>query len=340
MKLTIAGLVLICAVAGSLFYGAAKPKPREAGYCASCHEMRGTADMWLGSAHRDVACSDCHGGAMQPGNVRRFVESMRDNTGEQIRLRQWSDLDAVVQRCAQCHREESAAWRSGPHAVTYAQIFTDQDHNRKRALMDDCFRCHGMHFQGSIGDMVTPAGQLVNPKWAGRTAIPCVACHHIHQPGQPAGPRERRPASAGSNQQVARSSLAFFDRRAQDHIALALLPLPQIREGERTVKMSPDQRQALCYQCHASIQGAQVGSGDDRTPVGVHEGISCLGCHQTHGQQTRASCATCHPKMSNCGLDVEKMDTTFRARASTHNIHFMKCLDCHAKGVPKRKIPV
>jgi hypothetical protein len=115
-----------------------------------------------------------------------------------------------------------------------------------------------------------------------------------------------------------------------------LLPLPRIKEGERVVKTSPDTRQALCYQCHASIQGAQVGSGDDRTPVGVHEGISCLACHQNHGQQTRASCATCHPKMSNCGLDVEKMDTTFKARASSHNIHFVKCLDCHEKGVPKK----
>jgi len=207
--------------------------------------------------------------------------------------------------------------------------------------MDDCFRCHGSHFQGSIAEMVTPVDtkgpwRLVDQKWADRAAIPCVACHHIHQQGQPAGARERRPASAGSNQPVAMSSLAFYDRRAQDHIALALLPLPQIKEGERVVKTSPDTRQALCYQCHASIQGAQVGSGDDRTPVGVHEGISCLACHQSHGQQTRASCATCHPKMSNCGLDVEKMDTTFKARASSHNIHFMKCLDCHEKGVPKK----
>ena len=54
--------------------------------------------------------------------------------------------------------------------------------------------------------------------------------------------------------------------------------------------------------------GAQVGSGDDRTGIGVHEGLSCLACHQKHGQQTRASCANCHPRLSNCGLDVEKME--------------------------------
>jgi hypothetical protein len=81
----------------------------------------------------------------------------------------------------------------------------------------------------------------------------------------------------------------------------------------------------------------QVASGDDRTGIGVHEGISCLACHAQHGQKTRASCASCHPKMSNCGLDVEKMDTTFASQNSKHNVHWVTCADCHTKGVPKKK---
>jgi hypothetical protein len=71
--------------------------------------------------------------------------------------------------------------------------------------------------------------------------------------------------------------------------------------------------------------------------VGVHEGLSCLACHQGHGQKTRASCATCHPQLSNCGLNVESMDTTFKSAKSPHNIHFVKCVDCHTKGIPKKK---
>jgi hypothetical protein len=81
----------------------------------------------------------------------------------------------------------------------------------------------------------------------------------------------------------------------------------------------------------------QVFSGDDRTPVGVHEGLSCLACHQKHGQTTRASCAACHPRLSNCGLDVETMDTTFKSPQSPHDIHRVACLDCHPQGVPTRK---
>jgi hypothetical protein len=113
--------------------------------------------------------------------------------------------------------------------------------------------------------------------------------------------------------------------------------MPQMREGDRLVKGSPDRRQALCYQCHAPRAGMQVFSGDDRTPVGVHEGLSCLACHQKHGQTTRASCAACHPRLSNCGLDVETMDTTFKSPQSPHDIHRVACLDCHPQGVPTRK---
>jgi hypothetical protein len=33
--------------------------------------------------------------------------------------------------------------------------------------------------------------------------------------------------------------------------------------------------------------------------------------------------------MSNCRLDVEKMDTTFASKTSKHDIHRVKCADCH-----------
>ena len=44
--------------------------------------------------------------------------------------------------------------------------------------------------------------------------------------------------------------------------------------------------------------------------------------------------------MSHCGIDVEKMDTTFANAKSAHNIHWVKCADCHQHGVPKPKATV
>jgi hypothetical protein len=31
------------------------------------------------------------------------------------------------------------------------------------------------------------------------------------------------------------------------------------------------------------------------------------------------------------------MDTTFATTKSPHNIHFVKCQDCHPKGIPKKR---
>jgi hypothetical protein len=43
--------------------------------------------------------------------------------------------------------------------------------------------------------------------------------------------------------------------------------------------------------------------------------------------------------MSNCRIDVEKMDTTYATATSAHNIHWVKCTDCHQHGIPRVKKP-
>ena len=330
-------VVALALPAGSLYYeysaGAA---------CARCHEIRGDHDLWQVSSHRGVTCGDCHGSIVtfdpgfHVGNVRRLVQHVRGAFSDPVRLRS-VDVPRLMERCQACHRQEFAEWQSSTHSVPYRKIFLDQKHNREHPLNDDCLRCHGMHFEGGIRDLVAPldaAGpwRLLRPELADRPAIPCLTCHQMHRQGE-------RVSPAAVKREKTRPSVALFDRREQRHFAFDLLSLPAMRDGGRAVKLSPDTRQALCYQCHAPQANAQVASGDDRTPIGVHEGLSCLACHRKHGQQTRASCAECHPRLSNCGLDVERMDTTFADSKSTHNIHFVKCADCHRNGVPRRRQP-
>jgi hypothetical protein len=294
-----------------------------------------------------VRCTDCHGDVLtleagfHLGNIRRLATHLRGAAPERVRLKN-AELWRALERCETCHRQEFADWRAGPHAATYSRLFLDETHNRKRQLMDDCLRCHGMHFEGAIADLVAPVNtegpwRLLSAELAERPAMPCFACHRIHGEGQPLERHTPEGQPPAATEELHRPSLALFDRRALDHVEAARLPLPAMLDGARAVRLSSDPRQALCYQCHAPEAGFQVASGDDRTPVGVHEGLSCLACHQRHRQATRASCATCHPQLSNCGLDVEQMDTTFRDPKSRHNIHFVKCADCHPKGVPPRK---
>jgi hypothetical protein len=125
--------------------------------------------------------------------------------------------------------------------------------------------------------------------------------------------------------------VALLDVRQREHLPAGALPLPAVHDKGRAVKSSPDRRQGMCYQCHAPLASLEVGSGDDRTPIGVHEGLSCLACHEKHSQRTRQSCANCHPRLSNCG------DTTFLNSLSKHDIHFVKCIDCHPRGVPPKR---
>ena len=307
-------------------------------FCANCHEIRPLIDNWRNSTHRSVACTTCHENNLAR-NVQRLTAHARGEVPEQPRISSM-DTVALVERCRSCHQQQYAEWKAGPHSATYARIFTNKDHNSKRKLMDDCFRCHGMHFEQSIRALVTPVDtrgpwRLVRAEMAERPTMPCMTCHSIHRLGEPSqkqSPQERQ----GLKQATVRPSLALYDRRSRMHISAALLPVPAVFDGPRPVKMSPDGRQGLCYQCHAALASGSLSSGDDRTPSGVHEGLSCFACHQGHQQNTRASCATCHPRLSNCGIDVEKMDTTFRDPKSRHNVHTVKCIECHPSGVPRR----
>lgn len=335
-------LALVLLVPGaSLYY-----ESRAGRGCTSCHEMQPMYDRWHASSHRNIACEKCHGGALTTdlafhwNNARRVYAHLKGDLPEQIGFAN-NYVQDMTEQCKGCHRQEYAAWHAGPHSASYSRIFLDKNHNTRNKLMDDCLRCHGMHFEGGVNDLVKPVDRkgpwaLTPAALSDKPAIPCLTCHDIHTAGSVLAKVGVKGHVPGSEQDIARSSVAFFDRRTQQYIPLADLPLPEVLEGTRLIRMSRDQRQALCYQCHAPVASRQIASGDDRTTMGVHEGISCVACHSRHEQKTRASCATCHPKMSNCGLDVEKMDTTYRSADSRHNIHRVKCLDCHENGVPKR----
>jgi hypothetical protein len=336
-------IVLLFAVAG-------RYEQTHGGACASCHEIWQPYSDWHSSAHRGIACAECHGdvftldAGFHINNIRRLFTHLNADAPPKARLRS-KDVFAMVPRCQKCHEGEYADWQASAHSANYSDIFLNPQHNHKQLLMDDCLRCHGMHFEGGIRDVVTPLSttgpwQLKVAELRAEPVIPCLTCHQIHHQGAPMEKSVPDHPAAGGEQEINRPSLALFDRRELDHVSVAELPLPaKLLDGTREVHISPDQRQALCYQCHAPTSALQVRSGDDRTPIGAHEGMSCLSCHQKHGQQTRPSCSTCHPKMSNCGIAVETMDTTFKNTKSPHNIHFVKCADCHAHGIPKKKLP-
>ena len=184
--------------------------------------------------------------------------------GPQVVLARWQDVERVSAECKRCHQQQYAAWLAGPHSATYSDLFLDEKHNSTRALMDDCFRCHGMHFQGSIGDLVTPLStegpwKLLRPELADRPTMPCLACHEMHSHGEPRPARDRQTPKPAMDESPMTASLALFDRRTQMHVRAEGMPVPRLRDNGQPVKMSEDQRQALCYQCHAPRAEMQTG---------------------------------------------------------------------------------
>ncbi len=345
----IAAASLIVVAVASVFGASAYYSSERGRGCASCHEMRSYVIEAHDSPHRAMGCVECHDASLRTKLRHTWVHLTR-SWPEAIRLRE-VDVLATTANCRTCHQQEYASWHAGPHSASYTEIFTNRKQNSERLLMDDCLRCHGMYFAGSIRDLVQPQNttgpwHLMAARLADQPTMPCETCHWIHRQGAPETRPAERISVAGSAIPV---SLGFYDRRERLHFAAADLPIPQLYDQARALHVSQDPRQAVCYECHAprmpdagsaavaNSWGEQAGSGDDRTPMGVHEGLSCFSCHGGHNENARASCKNCHPQMSHCGLDVEKMDTTFFKATSPHNIHWVKCTDCHTHGIPAKK---
>jgi hypothetical protein len=316
--------------------------------CASCHEISHSVDIWTASAHRDIACKDCHGTALSEGihslkekGAMLFHHNSKIRT-EDVKISEDQRLQ-VMQRCAGCHQAEYTKWNSGGHAMNYAEVFLNPAHNKNETIYEDCLRCHGMFFdKGAVHDIVEPLDtegpwKLKNAGLANRPAIPCFSCHQVHQQGTP-GTRQNLESPASLHYNRKHEILtSFYYRRDSIYFPVTLLKSQAINFNEMPVKISTDPNQSLCLQCHSPNAFNTGGSGDDRTPRGVHEGISCLACHDSHSNSAVASCKTCHPAISNCKLDVEKMNTTYFDRSSKNNIHFVSCTDCHTKGRPVKK---
>ena len=91
--------------------------------CTKCHEIWQPYRDWHESAHRNIACSECHGDVLTLDagfhlkNIRQLAAHIRGKIPEQVRLKT-DDVLQIEKRCAKCHREEYASWSAGPHSAT------------------------------------------------------------------------------------------------------------------------------------------------------------------------------------------------------------------------------
>lgn len=333
---TLLGLIVF-----SSFYTYWNSTPAER-TCASCHVINPSVFSFRESAHRDLTCKECHGTALSNGfhslkeKSMMIVNHIRDVNTENVRMNE-SQLLEVMNNCKRCHASEYAKWESGGHSANYMDIFLNEEHNQTEQLNSDCLRCHGMFNDGTIEDLVEPLSvtgpwKLKNKKLLDLPTMPCFACHAIHIEGDPLtkNPDYKNPSNTFYERNSRnKSRVTFYDRFEKLHFSSDELPQLSLNHNNDTIKVSNDFSMRNCIQCHAPNSFHKAGTSDDRTPRGVHEGLSCIACHDPHSNDATNSCISCHPSISNCNLDVTEMNTTYTDPTSPNNIHFVSCNDCH-----------
>lgn len=321
---------------GYTYWNAASPQKT----CASCHEIGLSVNTLANSPHAPLHCRECHGTAFSNGLhslkekslmvVNHFNLQKREN----IKMDELQMLE-VQKNCKRCHASEYAKWESGGHSATYTDIFLDSVHNSTEQLNFDCLRCHGMYYKGTTYDLIEPLNlkgpwKLKEQQMANLPTIPCLACHKIHVQGkQHLRPNYSKPKNIFYHRPDSIFGFSFYDRHEKNHVAVNLVPKLNLSQKGELIKVSDDPLMRGCIQCHAPNSWREAGTGDDRTPRGVHEGLSCMACHEPHSNSARNSCSKCHPAISNCKKDVTKMNTSYVDPQSPNNIHWVSCNDCH-----------
>ena len=267
--------------------------------CAQCHKVEDSHARWSQSAHKDVACVECHAAALENG-VGGVAEKLgmvfshfsKDIKNSDIKMAESQVLE-ISERCASCHKSEAEKWASGKHSTLYKNIFEDVSYNSKEKPYADCFRCHGMFYDGDINTLMGFEGDCSHWKIKDRAqadipAIPCLACHKIHSPADSA--KKWGPGSGLSNP----PKTSFYSRAERKHFRTDNLTPIEMYLGSKKLETSKDPNNTLCIQCHSPNWERQARSCDDRTPTGEHKGFSCIVCHDPHSNSAADSCARCH----------------------------------------------
>lgn len=262
--------------------------------------------------------------------------------------------------CQACHPREWNEWSQSGHAMTLSAQLLNAAHNTAEVPDQTCLKCHSPELGAvKIADIVQPLDQKGPWKLVGQYAnagdtpsIPCLACHQTHTP-KPAGllPGMNFGDESTFYRNVSApqtTNLYTYDAFAQKYVDPA--PIAPVMNGDQAIPIADTRANRVCYTCHATEKAESnlfepqkepegdnsVGTGDDRTLMGAHQGITCVTCHMAGGSHTfnpMNACSQCHsPGNTTASLDYIKSVATsytdpslsmLSGNQSPLNIHFL-----------------
>lgn len=275
--------------------------------------------------------------------------------GNSVSLDDWSSKS-----CQACHPREWNEWSRSGHAMTLSAQLLSTEHNSAEPLRQECLKCHSPELgTEKIENIVQPldtkgpwhlVGQYATR--ADLPAIPCLACHQTHpapQAGLLKGMDFGDPTTFIRNvTPPAVTNLFTYDALAQKYVDPA--PIAPVMNGDQSIPIADTRANRVCYTCHATDQAESnlfepakapegdnsVGTGDDRTLMGAHQGFQCVTCHMragSHSLNPMNSCSQCHsPGSTTASLDfVTQVASSYTdpdlsmqtGNASPLNIHWL-----------------
>ena len=202
-----------------------------------------------------------------------FTHIGESKESNQIRMSE-AQIVEIMSRCEQCHRTQFADWKSGGHSATYDQIFLDEKHNKYEQPYWDCFRCHGMFYEGTISDLMEPINnkgpwKLINSEQSELPTIPCLACHQIHSENEirKAAENFKTPKNIFYEREDRNIPFGIYLRADQMFLRADYLREPNIYKKGKEIETPDAYDYRLCIQCHSPDYSHEAGSEDDRTPT-------------------------------------------------------------------------
>jgi nitrate/TMAO reductase-like tetraheme cytochrome c subunit len=284
-------------------------------FCSTCHIMKPFHETWGVSAHKDVACVECH---IPPG-LPNLISAKLNGLGQMV--------DNVLGRTSTHPRAvvgDASCMRNGCHEPAKVQALPRQE----KPFFFDHAKHLDLTYQGIAVHCTTCHSHTTERKHFELNTGVCVTCHLL--PAAPSDPRNREMAeattapvrtSAVADPASAETAAKPAPNRCRDCHQPPAEPI-QYR-GLKVVHAEYLAYGAACESCHRNVTAPAEPMGNERcyachdfgkermtsvselhqvhTSAGRHR-VECFNCHGLirHGPDARATgldqfdCRTCH----------------------------------------------